>query len=156
MLTSLTNTSNRDFSWEVAGEIGKDEGAGKAKDKGKQASKPDTPKPQASKKKSLFSRGSKGGELPTTAAPEDFKKEKSVESEERPFELKNLKLKIARGSFVAIVGKVNPKAVSFLGREFLTLKRSGVARVLFFKRLLERCVEQGERYVLILLCRGSH
>ena len=41
--------------------------------------------------------------LPTTATAES---EKKVDTPEKPFELKGLNLKIPKGSFVAIVGRV--------------------------------------------------
>ena len=46
--------------------------------------------------------------LPNTAPPDDQAQEKEQEEEppDKPFELKNLKLRIPKGAFVAIVGRV--------------------------------------------------
>lgn len=45
--------------------------------------------------------------LPTTASgDEEKKKAEEDKEEEKPFELKDLNLKIPKGSFVAIVGRV--------------------------------------------------
>ncbi|RPD56133.1 multidrug resistance-associated ABC transporter [Lentinus tigrinus ALCF2SS1-7] len=50
--------------------------------------------------------------LPTTAPPEEQEKEKAPE--EKPFELKNLRLKVPKGAFVAIVGRVGSGKSSVL------------------------------------------
>ncbi|KAI0746725.1 multidrug resistance-associated ABC transporter [Daedaleopsis nitida] len=54
--------------------------------------------------------------LPTTADGHglDEKKEKEKESEEKPFELNNVKLRVPKGSFVAIVGRVGSGKSSLL------------------------------------------
>ena len=57
----------------------------------------------------FFKRGKKGSVLPTDS------KEKAQEKkdEDKPFELADLKLRIHKGSFVAIVGRVGSGKVSF-------------------------------------------
>lgn len=54
-------------------------------------------------KKGLFRRKKKGDVLPTAAKKSETKEGKS---DEQPFELKDLRLKVPKGSFVAIVGRV--------------------------------------------------
>ena len=62
------------------------------------------------------SKSNHGGErnstaLPTTMPIDEAKEE---QQEDRPFELKNMKLKISQGSFVAIVGRVGSGKSSLL------------------------------------------
>ena len=55
--------------------------------------------------------------LPTTAPPDDQAQEKEQEKEkppDKPFELKDLKLRIPKGAFVAIVGRVGSGKSSVL------------------------------------------
>lgn len=68
-----------------------------------------------SARKGFFRRGkkeSKGPVLPTTAPKGDGEKEKSDEGE-KPFELADLRLKIPRGAFVAVVGRVGSGKVRY-------------------------------------------
>ena len=53
--------------------------------------------------------------LPTTADPEpEQEKEKAKERKEEPFELKDLRLQVPKGAFVAIVGRVGSGKSSLL------------------------------------------
>lgn len=82
-----------DFTWETAGKIPND-------------SKGDKIKKTDIDDKSNKSRSKKLDALPTHVDElVSETREKDVE-EEKPFELKNLKLHVSRGSFVAIVGSV--------------------------------------------------
>ncbi|EKM53211.1 uncharacterized protein PHACADRAFT_259405 [Phanerochaete carnosa HHB-10118-sp] len=106
-----------DFQWEttdkaaVAGgkfQAGKSSGLG-----GKGGATGDKKKPEKKeqgRKKGLFRR-KKGGVLPT-AAKEG--KTKEGKKDEIPFELKDLKLQVPKGSFVAIVGRVGSGKSSLL------------------------------------------
>ncbi|KAG2004754.1 ATP-binding cassette transporter [Coprinopsis cinerea AmutBmut pab1-1] len=95
-----------DFAWETVGSP--DHGDGKKKDKDK------------AKDKASSDKGSKNGkkgesELPTHVDEKSSLKEKeSVKEEEKPFELKNLNLKVAKGSFIGIVGRVGSGKSSVL------------------------------------------
>ncbi|KAG6813846.1 hypothetical protein H0H92_006790 [Tricholoma furcatifolium] len=91
-----------DFTWEATGKI----------DDAKEA-------PAKGKKKEDKKKGKKKGKkekdpiLPTVADEPDTKG-KTPEEEEKPFELKGLKLSIPKGSFVAIVGRVGSGKSSVL------------------------------------------
>ena len=99
-----------DFTWETVGkriekfEIPDVVGGGPGRGGGGRERKQKKVKPKSDKKakvgKKAFWQKKSGKEevLPTTA---DSDKE-----EEKPFELKNLKMQISKGSFVAIVGRV--------------------------------------------------
>ena len=91
-----------DFTWEVAGKVEGNRFSGKGGKK-----KPDA-KPKPEKKKSSKS---KNPVLPTVA-PKVEEKEKGGE-EEKPFELRDLKFSVPKGSFVAIVGRVGSGKVCF-------------------------------------------
>ena len=53
--------------------------------------------------------------LPTTADPEpEQEKEKAEERKEKPFELKDLRLQVPKGAFVAVVGRVGSGKSSLL------------------------------------------
>ena len=91
-----------DFTWETAK---KPQAAGKSgKDAKKGSAKTEEPQKQGKKRRSLFGGDKKGDVLPTVAPVGE--KEKVEESEEKPFELKNLNFKVRKGAFVAIVGTV--------------------------------------------------
>ncbi|RDX54457.1 multidrug resistance-associated ABC transporter [Lentinus brumalis] len=93
-----------DFTWE---EVRKANAAAKSKPSKEQkalAKKEEKRKSKVKKHESL---------LPTTASPEDKEKEKE-KSAEKPFELKDLKLKVPKGSFVAIIGRVGSGKSSLL------------------------------------------
>ncbi|KAI0717423.1 multidrug resistance-associated ABC transporter [Cerioporus squamosus] len=96
-----------DFTWE---EVRKGNTASKfAHGKHSKAGKDERAKAKEDKRKS---KGKKGEPvLPTTASPEEKEKEKDAE---KPFELKDLKLKVPRGAFVAIVGRVGSGKSSLL------------------------------------------
>ena len=91
-----------DFTWEVAGKVERHKCSGKDGKK-----RPDA-KPK-SKKKSF---NSKEPVLPAVT-PKVEEKEKG-ESEGKPFELRDLKFSVPKGSFVAIVGRVGSGKVCFL------------------------------------------
>ena len=91
-----------DFTWEVAGKVEGNKFSGKG---GK--TRPDG-KPRMEKKKSSKS---KEPVLPTVA-PKVEENEKG-EEEEKPFELRDLKFSVPKGSFVAIVGRVGSGKVCF-------------------------------------------
>ncbi len=93
-----------DFTWETVGRLeepkftgghgGPKNGPGKKGKPNKKAKKPkDGELPTSSKD---IAEGSPGSQTPTGSEKE----------EEKPFELKNLKFSVPRGSFVAIVGRV--------------------------------------------------
>ena len=107
------------FQWETAykgstggakfetgkGKHGAGPGAKASKEKGKDDLKKDA---NAGRKRRFFKKGKEDHILPVTA-PKEEKGEKAVEknkSEDKPFELADLKLQIPKGSFVAIVGRV--------------------------------------------------
>ena len=102
-----------DFTWETAGKP-VDSGHKSMKGKGTSEMKKSEPmslQESKSKKRNLFR--SKNGQpelvLPTTASktPSDGVAEgETGKVEEKPFELKNVKFKVPKGSFVAIVGRV--------------------------------------------------
>lgn len=101
-----------DFAWETAGKpvdkLAKGGAGGHRKEK---KDKPKAVKEAKVDKKGFWKRKSGKEEvLPTTAPDLEKKDEEKVEEndneEEKPFELKNLKMKIPKGSFVAIVGRV--------------------------------------------------
>jgi len=120
-----------DFTWEVAGEVeGNKFSAKDGKKKHDAKSKPEK------KKKSSKS---KGPVLPTVA-PKEEDKEKG-EEEEKPFELRDLKFSVPKGSFVAIVGRVGSGKVCFslLSPLFSVTLLIYVCRARSFKRLLGRC-----------------
>ncbi|KAG6873111.1 hypothetical protein C0995_002774 [Termitomyces sp. Mi166 len=79
------------FVWETAGKIPIDDKSGKNKNATKEQAK-------RNKRRDLDT-------LPTNTDELDTTQEKGHE-EEKPFELKNLKLRVPKGSFVAIVGQV--------------------------------------------------
>jgi ATP-binding cassette subfamily C (CFTR/MRP) protein 1 len=117
-----------DFTWETAGKVppgdpkfsndksGKGGGGGakKEKEKGKGKGKEKKEKEKESKGeqevKKRFFRGkkkvAKDPLLPTTTNEAGAEPDESKTEEEKPFELKNLKLRVPKGSFVAIVGRV--------------------------------------------------
>ena len=65
---------------------------------------------KSGRKRRLF--GNKGAVLPMEADMDGKTKNGEDKPEEKPFELKNLKLQIPKGSFVAIVGRVGTGKVS--------------------------------------------
>ncbi|RPD65442.1 multidrug resistance-associated ABC transporter [Lentinus tigrinus ALCF2SS1-7] len=99
-----------DFTWE---EVRKGNTASKfAHGKHGKGGKDDKAKAKKEKRKS---KGKKGEPvLPTTASPEDQEKVKEKEKSEQPFELKDLKLQVPKGAFVAIVGRVGSGKSSLL------------------------------------------
>ena len=116
-----------DFTWETAGKVppgdskfshdksGKGAGGAKEKEKEKKekARKEKESKGEQEVKKGFF-RGrkkvAKDPLLPTTTTTTTneavAEPDESKTDEEKPFELKNLKLRVPKGSFVAIVGRV--------------------------------------------------
>lgn len=107
---------NGDFAWEIAGKITESKfakggkGSGKDKKAGKKAKK------TASKGKESQKQG-----LPLTV--QDVSKADAKE-EEKPFELKHLKLSVPRGSFVAIVGTVGSGKSSILNALIGEMRRT--------------------------------
>ncbi len=89
-----------DFTWEAGR---KEPGAGASK-----AAKAKAAAEAKANEKRLSGKGKKEPVLPTVASEKASGKEKELaeETEEKPFELKDVKLKIPKGSFVAIVGRV--------------------------------------------------
>jgi len=120
-----------DFTWEVAGKV---EGNMFSRKDGKK--RPDGKLNPEKKKKSPKS---KGPVLPTVP-PKEGEKEKQ-EEEEKPFELRDLKFSVPKGSFVAIVGRVGSGKVCFslLSPFFSVTLLIYVCRARSFKRLLGRC-----------------
>ena len=89
-----------DFTWEVSGKVLGNKFSGKDGKK-----RPNT-KPKLEKNKY------KGPVLPIVT-PKMEEKEKGDE-EDKPFELRDLKFSVPKGSFVAIVGRVGSGKVCFL------------------------------------------
>ena len=81
-------------------------------------------KAKADAVKKRKAKGKKGKpELPTSA-PQDQEKDEAKqaqEPEEKPFELKDLKLNIPKGAFVAVVGRVGSGKVSLSAGELVLL-----------------------------------
>ncbi|PCH38966.1 ATP-dependent bile acid permease [Wolfiporia cocos MD-104 SS10] len=99
-----------DFAWETAHKA--TTGDNKPKSGGGPAKKDKKAKPEKPKR-GLF--GRKGGDnpvLPVTAGLEDKKDEK--EPDEKPFELKDLRMKVPKGAFVAVVGPIGSGKSSLL------------------------------------------
>lgn len=97
------------FAWEVAASLaGKDGkfGAGSGKGKGKGGKEKKEKNKQEKKKNKEV--------LPTTATGEEGKNEEKKKEDEKPFELRDVDLKIPKGSFVAIVGTVGSGKSSLL------------------------------------------
>jgi hypothetical protein len=104
-----------DFTWETAGKPVDDvkkavKGAGGRGGHG--TKKPDQKTEQKNKteKKALFGgKSKKEPVLPTSAnngKSDDATEKEEKPAEEKPFELKNLKFRVPKGAFVAIVGRV--------------------------------------------------
>ncbi|KAI0659143.1 multidrug resistance-associated ABC transporter [Cubamyces menziesii] len=106
-----------DFTWETVGKTdaaakttrGKPGAQGQGKD-----GKPGQEK-ERSRRRRMFRRKQKDAPvLPVTAGAEGSADAKEKATEEKPFELKDVKLKIPKGSFVAIVGRVGSGKSSLL------------------------------------------
>ena len=104
-----------DFTWETVGKGIVDPKFSIAKDgahngDGKKEKKPKQSKPIEKKKKGFFGgkKAEKGPVLPTTATDDQTQGAQAAEGadDEKPFELKNLKMHVPKGSFIAIVGRV--------------------------------------------------
>ena len=91
-----------DFTWEIAGKVEGNRFSGKGGKK-RLSAKPTPEKKKSSKSKEPM--------LPTVA-PKVEENEKG-EEEEKPFELRDLKFSVPKGSFVAIVGRVGSGKVCF-------------------------------------------
>lgn len=108
-----------DFTWETAGKpVDNGQKLEKGTDrKGDPRAKKLDEKPAREKRERK--RGSKNGKepvLPTTAKSDDAtEKEEENKADEKPFELKNLKLQVPKGAFVAIVGRVGSGKVMQFG-----------------------------------------
>lgn len=89
-----------DFTWETAGELAGD--AGKGVGKGKGPAGPGGKKGPKPKGKKTEEPVLPVANVDATAEDEDVKEKE----DEKPFDLKNLALKVPRGAFVAIVGRV--------------------------------------------------
>ncbi|KAI0635122.1 multidrug resistance-associated ABC transporter [Trametes polyzona] len=107
-----------DFTWEAVrkgdGAAPGSKGAKKAQDA---AARQKRGEKGEKRRSGLFGRRGRaeGPVLPTTAAPEKAGQEDEEDKEpEKPFELKNVKLKVPKGSFVAIVGRVGSGKSSLL------------------------------------------
>lgn len=125
-----------DFAWETVQkpDNGPKFGAGKKGPRGpsgdkdkKSSGKTDT---KAKKRPFWRKKSSAGPILPTTAAPKDANT-KAPKSKEKPFELNKIRLKVPRGSFVAIVGRVGSGKVGF--EAFQPLVPSLILYVLGFR-----------------------
>jgi ATP-binding cassette subfamily C (CFTR/MRP) protein 1 len=102
-----------DFTWEVAGKlanVGPKSGGSYGEKKQKE---------NAKQKRKVENRGSKQVKapvLPTTADDDKFdsmvEEENEKKPDETPFELRNLKFKVPKGAFVAIVGRVGSGKVT--------------------------------------------
>lgn len=101
-----------DFVWETAGKLEEPKFAGP----GKAAAK------AAKRRSKMEKKGTESPVLPTTVGDVvvdgDGKEKEKDKEEEKPFELNNLKLNIAKGSFVAIVGRVGSGKVGVILRNF--------------------------------------
>lgn len=102
-----------DFSWETAGKITESKFAKDGKGTGRKGGKKD-------KKTAKGEKSQKQG-LPLTV--QDVSNIDAKE-DEKPFELKNLKLSIPRGSFVAIVGTVGSGKSSILNALIGEMRRT--------------------------------
>ncbi len=112
-----------DFQWETAYKSdiggkkfdtgkGKDHGKGKGSEAASKAQSKDKDGKSAGKG-GLFRKKKTDPVLPVTASAGDAKKaDEKEKSEDKPFELRHLALKIPKGSFVAIVGRVGSGKVS--------------------------------------------
>lgn len=104
-----------DFVWDVV--TGSDK-AGMVKNvkseevvKGKKKPKKEKEKVQVEEKSGQSDNRDSDSLLPTVN-PSSIDKQADVEAEEQPFQLKNLKLTIPKGAFVAIVGRIGSGKVS--------------------------------------------
>ncbi|THG96760.1 hypothetical protein EW026_g5132 [Hermanssonia centrifuga] len=114
-----------DFQWETAYKSdiggkkfdtgkGKDHGKGKGGEAASKAQSKDKDGKSAGKG-GLFRKKKTDPVLPVTASAGDAKKaDEKEKSEDKPFELRHLALKIPKGSFVAIVGRVGSGKSSLL------------------------------------------
>lgn len=94
-----------DFTWETAGKLPEDSKLSPLEAKAKEA---EDKKAKEKAKKDKKDRKGKDV-LPVAAIPEepgDENDKENAKDEEKPFELKNLKLSVPKGSFVAIVGRI--------------------------------------------------
>jgi ATP-binding cassette, subfamily C (CFTR/MRP), member 1 len=123
-----------DFTWETVGKgivdpkfsIAKDGAHGGDKKKEK---KPKESKPVEKKKKGFFGgkkAADKGPVLPTTVTDDQTQGADGAQAaegadDEKPFELKNLKMHIPKGSFIAIVGRVGSGKVITLDFDLIQL-----------------------------------
>lgn len=108
----LAVNADGDFAWETVGAPDHGSGAKKGSSKEKKAAK----KAAAAAKKKASKE-----ELPTHADEKTAESDASSEKtdEEKPFELKNINLRVAKGSFVGIVGRVGSGKVCASHRIFL-------------------------------------
>jgi len=102
--------TNATFAWETVGKPAAKPSGGKFGARGgpNKADKKED-------KKSKRGKGKKSGAiLPTTTADTVLESQDKEKKDEKPFELKDLSLKIPRGAFVAIVGRVGSGKSSLL------------------------------------------
>lgn len=93
-----------DFTWETAGKIeGSKFGGGSGKRKGADAQKPEK---KEQKPASKWGRKKVEPVLPTTAESPEESDSEPVKAEEKPFELRDLRMNVPKGAFIAIVGRV--------------------------------------------------
>lgn len=85
----------------------------------------------------FFKRGKKGPALPTDGKEKTDQKKKE---EEPPFELADLKLRIHKGSFVAIVGRVGSGKVCHSSCTSSMCADGSLRRAPFFRHSSARCV----------------
>jgi ATP-binding cassette, subfamily C (CFTR/MRP), member 1 len=100
-----------DFTWETAGKVDVQEPQSHTMEDGRTGEDTIQTDPGKKSKRRLFSRknGHKKEEasaLPTVAHKQRDSRSVVKETDEKPFELKNLKLRVPKGVFVAIVGRI--------------------------------------------------
>lgn len=108
-----------DFVWDVVtgsdkAEIVKEVKDAKPEDvvKGYKKPKKEKEKVQVQEKDGQSDKRDSDSLLPTFINPSSIGQQADAEAEEQPFQLKNLKLAIPKGAFVAIVGRVGSGKVS--------------------------------------------
>ena len=135
-----------DFAWETVGkvvekfEIPDTDGKMGPGGGGGRRRKEKKVKPKSAKKALWKRKSGKEEVLPTTADSDkkDGEREEKVKEEEKPFELKNLKMQILKGSFVAIVGRVGSGKVCD-GAEWISMFTYSIHRAHCFKLSSGRC-----------------
>ncbi|KAG6836959.1 hypothetical protein H0H93_000601, partial [Arthromyces matolae] len=130
-------TVDADFTWETAGKLHGDRfGSSKKEAKGKKVKGKGTIASKAPAKA--------GPILPTSATPDSAIEKK--EEEEKPFELKDLKFSVPKGSFVAIVGRVGSGKVQFGGDVAYVPQTAWIRNATLRENVLFGLDDDGDRF----------